>query len=202
MDALKTGMLFSADIIKAVAAKITDFGWHRVVVDPVMVAKGGAKLLQNEAIEALTNYLLPLALVVTPNIPEAEVLTGIEIRTMEDRREAAKRLRNFGSKIVLIKGGHDQSAEVIDLLYDGDQFIEFANRRIDTVHTHGTGCTFSAAITAGLAQGLSPKASIITARTYIQYAIEDTLGIGGGHGPTNHWAYQRRIAAEQSGVVR
>ncbi|MNW51637.1 Hydroxymethylpyrimidine/phosphomethylpyrimidine kinase [compost metagenome] len=202
VDALKTGMLFSADIIKAVAAKITDFGWHRVVVDPVMVAKGGAKLLQNEAIEALTNYLLPLALVVTPNIPEAEVLTGIEIRTMEDRREAAKRLRNFGSKIVLIKGGHDQSAEVIDLLYDGDQFIEFANQRIDTVHTHGTGCTFSAAITAGLAQGLSLKASIITARTYIQYAIEDTLGIGGGHGPTNHWAYQRRIAAEQSGVVR
>ncbi|MNO72884.1 Hydroxymethylpyrimidine/phosphomethylpyrimidine kinase [compost metagenome] len=198
LDALKTGMLFSAEIIRAVADRISHFGWREVVVDPVMIAKGGAKLLQTEAVEAMISSLLPLARIVTPNIPEAEVLTGLSIHTMNDRREAAKQLMKFGPSMVVIKGGHaGENEEVVDLLYDGYSFTEFAHTRIHTVHTHGTGCTFSSAITAGLAKGMSAEESIMTARTYIQLAIEDNLGIGGGHGPTNHWAYRRRLEVKR-----
>ncbi|SDF21343.1 hydroxymethylpyrimidine/phosphomethylpyrimidine kinase [Fontibacillus panacisegetis] len=195
LDALKTGMLFSAEIIRAVADRISHFGWRQVVVDPVMVAKGGAKLLQSEAVEAITSSLLPLARIVTPNIPEAEVLTGLQINSMTDIREAARHLMDFGPSMVVIKGGHaaEDQEEVVDLVYDGRSFTEFAHTRIHTVHTHGTGCTFSSAITAGLAKGMSAEESIKMARTYIQFAIEDSLGIGGGHGPTNHWAYRRRL---------
>lgn len=192
-DAVKTGMLFSADIIEAVADQIETFGWNRVVVDPVMIAKGGAELLRDEAVEALTRRLLPLALIVTPNIPEAEVLAGRPIASMEERREAAKTIAEFGVKMVVIKGGHDPASdEAIDLLYDGESFTEIARPRIATKHTHGTGCTFSAAIAAELAKGASPGEAVHTARDYIQAAIEEALGIGGGSGPTNHWAYRRR----------
>lgn len=194
VNALKTGMLFSAEMIRAVSERIAHFKWKQVVVDPVMIAKGGAKLLQSEAVETMTSYLLPLALIVTPNIPEAELLSGLQINSMHDRREAAKRLVDYGPDMVVIKGGHEEDHEqVIDLLYDGNSFSEISHPRVNTVHTHGTGCTFSAAITACLAKGLSVEESIITARTYIQFAIEDSLGIGAGQGPTNHWAYRRRI---------
>lgn len=201
VDALKTGMLFSAPIIRAVAAEIRRFGWERVVVDPVMIAKGGAELLQQEAVLALKEELLPLALAVTPNIPEAEALAGMPIRTMEDRREAAKRIAAMGPKLVVIKGGHagetdgSESGEVIDLLYDGQTFTELGGKRILTRHTHGTGCTFSAALTACLAQGVPVPEAVRTARDYIQAAIEDGLALGHGHGPTNHWAYRRRQEA-------
>ncbi|MFD3271615.1 bifunctional hydroxymethylpyrimidine kinase/phosphomethylpyrimidine kinase [Paenibacillus dendritiformis] len=194
-DAVKTGMLFNKEIIMAVADRIVHFGWKAVVVDPVMIAKGGSELLQKEAVEALKEYLLPHALVVTPNIPEAEVLTGIPIQTMEDRREAAKRLSDCGPAYVVIKGGHSEGEDLVtDLLYDGVQFTKLHGKRVHTRHTHGTGCTFSAAMAAELAKGSSVVDAVGTARAFIQAALEETLGIGQGHGPTNHWAYGRRMA--------
>ncbi|BFH11289.1 hydroxymethylpyrimidine/phosphomethylpyrimidine kinase [Paenibacillus dendritiformis] len=194
-DAVKTGMLFNKEIIAAVADRIVHFGWKAVVVDPVMIAKGGSELLQKEAVEALKELLLPHALVVTPNIPEAEALTGMPIRTMQERREAAKRLSDCGPAYVVIKGGHSEGEErVTDLLYDGTHFTELHGKRVHTRHTHGTGCTFSAAMAAELAKGSSVADAVATARAFIQAALEETLGIGQGHGPTNHWAYGRRRA--------
>ncbi|HHY74014.1 MAG TPA: bifunctional hydroxymethylpyrimidine kinase/phosphomethylpyrimidine kinase [Bacillus bacterium] len=191
-DAVKTGMLFNSEIIKAVAGKIKAFKWTNLVVDPVMIAKGGASLLQEEAIVALKEYLLPLATVVTPNIPEAEVLSGRRISSLEERKEAAKLIYNLGSKNVMIKGGHDNNEQMIDLLYDGHHFLEYEGKRIATKNTHGTGCTFSAAITAELAKGKSINSALTVAKSFIQAAIEDDLLIGSGHGPTNHWAYKKR----------
>lgn len=194
VNAVKTGMLFSSEIIGVVAEKIRAFQWGNVVVDPVMIAKGGASLLQNEAVKALKQHLFPLATVVTPNIPEAEVLTGISIQTLEDKQEAAKRLIDFGVKNVVIKGGHDEeSGQVVDLLYDGEEFVYFTNERIATKNTHGTGCTFSAAFAAELAKGESVYEAMKIAKAFIHAAIKDDLGIGNGHGPTNHWAYQKRL---------
>ncbi|WP_068500192.1 bifunctional hydroxymethylpyrimidine kinase/phosphomethylpyrimidine kinase [Paenibacillus kribbensis] len=196
VDALKTGMLFDAGIIRLVSEQIRRFGWEKVVVDPVMIAKGGAALLQPEAMQALQDDLLPLALVVTPNIPEAEALTGISIRTMEDRREAARHISNMGPKFVVIKGGHadesNSSGQIVDLLFDGTAFTEIGGKRVRTVHTHGTGCTFSAAITAELAKGMPVSEAILNAKAFIQAAIEEPLHLGQGHGPTNHWAFRRR----------
>ncbi|EES71125.1 bifunctional hydroxymethylpyrimidine kinase/phosphomethylpyrimidine kinase [Paenibacillus phoenicis] len=199
VDALKTGMLFSAEIIGAVAAQIRAFGWNRVVVDPVMIAKGGASLLQTEAVQALRSQLLPLAYIVTPNLPEAEVLSGLSIRSMEDRREAAKRICAYGAQQVVIKGGHDAAAgeQVVDLYYDGATFSELVERRIPTSQTHGTGCTFSAALTAELAKGTPAFEAVRTARAFIQAAIEHELGLGQGHGPTNHFAYRRLQGASR-----
>ncbi|MDQ0162952.1 bifunctional hydroxymethylpyrimidine kinase/phosphomethylpyrimidine kinase [Bacillus alveayuensis] len=191
-DAVKTGMLFSAEIIEAVANQVKHFRWSRLVVDPVMIAKGGEPLLQEEAVNALKKYLLPLAMVITPNIPEAEALTGMFIQTMDDRQKAAQRLYELGVKHVVIKGGHDDDGdEAVDLLFDGQEYSFFTNKRIETKHTHGTGCTFAAAITAELAKGKRVKDAVQTAKAFIQAAIEHELGIGHGHGPTNHWAYQQ-----------
>lgn len=191
-DALKTGMLFNADIIEAVAGKIKQYNWTKVVVDPVMIAKGGASLLQKEAVEALNKFLLPVAMVITPNIPEAEVLTGMQIRSLDDKKEAAKRLLELGVRNVVIKGGHDENTdEAVDVLYDGREFNFFTSWRIPTKNTHGTGCTFSAALTAELAKGSNVKDAVGIAKDFIQAAIKNDLGIGGGHGPTNHWAFNR-----------
>ncbi|MCC3378705.1 bifunctional hydroxymethylpyrimidine kinase/phosphomethylpyrimidine kinase [Paenibacillus farraposensis] len=196
VDALKTGMLFHAGIIRLVSEQIRKFGWEKVVVDPVMIAKGGAELLQPDAVQALKDDLFPLALIVTPNIPEAEALTGISIRTMEDRREAARHINSLGPKFVVIKGGHDEesvsSGQIIDLLFDGAAFTDLGSKRVQTIHTHGTGCTFSAAITAELAKGMSVPEAISNGKAFIQAAIEESLQLGQGHGPTNHWAYRRR----------
>lgn len=192
-DALKTGMLFNAEIIIAVSEQIKKYNWQKVVVDPVMIAKGGASLLQNEAISAMKQYLLPLSLVITPNIPEAEVLTDMTIKTMDDKREAAKRLLDSGVKNVVIKGGHDEDPnQAVDILFDGKSFEYFTSQRITTKNTHGTGCTFSAALTAELAKGSSVLDALAIAKSFIQAAIEDDLRIGAGHGPTNHWAYKKR----------
>lgn len=193
VDAVKTGMLFSSAIILAVAEAIRTFGWTKVVVDPVMVAKGGAVLLQEEAIRALTGKLLPLTAVVTPNIPEAEQLTGSTILNKTDKEEAAKRLAGFGARYVIIKGGHDEGAEAVDLLFDGRHFTELASKRIATEHTHGTGCTFSAALAAGLALGHTIENSMRQAKAFIQAGIENGIHIGNGRGPTNHWAYRREF---------
>ncbi|SEO02531.1 bifunctional hydroxymethylpyrimidine kinase/phosphomethylpyrimidine kinase [Paenibacillus sp. OV219] len=193
-DAVKTGMLFSSDIIICVAEKLQQYKWEKVVVDPVMIAKGGAALLLKESIRALKQSLLPLAYVVTPNIPEAELLTDMQIISLEDRKEAAKKLVAYGAKHVVMKGGHDpaEADEIVDLLYDGRDFYEFRSDRKATRHTHGTGCTFAAAITAELAKGQSVLDAVPVAKAFIQAAIEDTLHLGHGHGPTNHWAYRER----------
>ncbi|WP_210611341.1 bifunctional hydroxymethylpyrimidine kinase/phosphomethylpyrimidine kinase [Priestia flexa] len=191
-DAIKTGMLFSSDIIRIVADKLHKYELKNVVVDPVMIAKGGQSLLQQEAIAALNDVLLPLSEVVTPNIPEAEIMTGYEITTMEQRREAAKNLHSLGVKNVVIKGGHDQSQEeMIDLVYDGQFFHEIVHKRVETKHTHGTGCTFAACVAAELAKGATILEAVQLASDFVHAAIKDTLEIGNGHGPTNHWAYQK-----------
>lgn len=191
-DAVKTGMLFNSGIIKIVAEKITQYGWSNLVIDPVMIAKGGSPLLQEEAIDALKVYLLPLATVITPNIPEAEVISRIKISNLSDRKEAAKIIYDLGAKNVMIKGGHEENDRMIDLLFDGNSFSQFESKRIATKNTHGTGCTFSAAITAQLAKGKTIEDAISVAKKFIQAAIEDDLHIGSGHGPTNHWAYNKR----------
>ncbi|GLB60658.1 bifunctional hydroxymethylpyrimidine kinase/phosphomethylpyrimidine kinase [Cytobacillus sp. NCCP-133] len=192
-DAVKTGMLFSADIIESVSREVKRFQWKNVVIDPVMIAKGGASLLQEEAITALKEYLIPLSTVITPNIPEAAVLTGLTIRTEDDKKETAIKLHQLGAKNVIIKGGHEEAEKMAaDLLFDGQNFYEFKSERVHTVNTHGTGCTFSAAITAGLAAGMPLLNAVERAKQFIQAAIEDDLQLGSGHGPTNHWAYNRR----------
>ena len=189
-DALKTGMLFSSEIIQVVAEQIQHFQWRNVVVDPVMIAKGGAALLQREAVEALKKYLLPLATVITPNIPEAELLTGITIKKLADRKRAAQYLWDLGAAYVVIKGGHGEE-ELVYLLFDGKEFTEYQSKRIHTKNTHGTGCTFAAAVTAELAKGKSVKEAVQVAKSFIQVAIENQIKVGHGHGPTNHWAYRR-----------
>ncbi|RUT33534.1 bifunctional hydroxymethylpyrimidine kinase/phosphomethylpyrimidine kinase [Paenibacillus zeisoli] len=192
-DAVKTGMLFSPEIVRIVADKAQQYQWRNLVVDPVMIAKGGAPLLQQEAVRTVVHYLLPLAMVVTPNIPEAELLTDMKITTLQQREEAARRLVQTGARYVVIKGGHAAETEpAVDVLFDGHEFMYLESPRIPTRHTHGTGCTFSAAVAAGLAQGHSAYDAIRTAKLFIQAAIEDGLHIGGGHGPTNHFAYQQR----------
>lgn len=189
-DALKTGMLFNSEIIELVANKIEQYKWENLVVDPVMIAKGGANLLQQEATESMKKKLLPLATVITPNIPEAEILTGINIRNMEDRKEAAKRLNAMGVSYIIIKGGHGNEEESVDLLYDGSNYSSLVAERIPTKNTHGTGCTFSAAITAALANRYSINDAFQLGKDFIHQAIKMDIHIGSGHGPTNHWAYQ------------
>jgi hydroxymethylpyrimidine/phosphomethylpyrimidine kinase len=187
-DAVKTGMLASAAIIETVASKLREHRVSRLVVDPVMVAKGGAKLLEDDAIEALTNELLPLALVVTPNIPEAEVLTGTRIHGWDDMRAAAERIAGMGARAVVVKGGHfEDSGASTDLFYDGRSFREYPARRIDTRNTHGTGCTFSAAIAAGLAKGLDVPGAVALAKSYVTLAIQHAYPVGAGQGPVHHF---------------
>ncbi|WP_139489552.1 bifunctional hydroxymethylpyrimidine kinase/phosphomethylpyrimidine kinase [Brevibacillus dissolubilis] len=187
-DALKTGMLFNAEIIRAVASVIKKHQVKKVVVDPVMVAKGGAKLLLDEAVAALQDSLLPLSYLITPNLPEAEVLTGMTIRSETDMEEAARRIHEMGPRHVMMKGGHLESEELVDLLFDGEEFYRFPHKRFDTRHTHGTGCTFSAALTAELAKGTELIHAVERAKVFIIEAIRTAPEIGAGHGPTNHWA--------------
>ncbi|UFJ43084.1 bifunctional hydroxymethylpyrimidine kinase/phosphomethylpyrimidine kinase [Brevibacillus humidisoli] len=187
-DAMKTGMLFDAEIIRAVAGLIREYQIAQVIVDPVMVAKGGAKLLQDDAVEAMKQELLPLASVVTPNLPEAECLTGMSIETRAEMEEAARRIHALGARHVIVKGGHLDSDELVDLLFDGTHFHALPHQRINTRHTHGTGCTFSAALTAELAKGTPIDTATEKAKRFIVEAIATAPRIGGGHGPTNHWA--------------
>jgi hydroxymethylpyrimidine/phosphomethylpyrimidine kinase len=185
VQAAKTGMLASAKIIEAVSEAIRELGIRNLVVDPVMVAKGGARLLHNDAIAALYRHLLPLAAVVTPNIPEAEVLLGRALATLDDRRQAARDLVALGPRVAVVKGGHASESDAIDVYWDGSEMVELAARRIQTRNTHGSGCAFSAAITAGLAKGQDPLAAVRAAKAFISGAIEHSLELGGGHGPVN-----------------
>ncbi|HEY4913693.1 MAG TPA: bifunctional hydroxymethylpyrimidine kinase/phosphomethylpyrimidine kinase [Candidatus Dormibacteraeota bacterium] len=184
-QAAKTGMLSSAAIIEAVVSAITHFDIVNLVVDPVMVAKGGARLLRDDAVDALRRRLLPLAAVVTPNLPEAEVLLGRSIRTLDDRRQAARDLVALGARAAVVKGGHGDEDQAIDHYFDGTDLIELRSPRIATSNTHGSGCVFSAAIAAGLAKGSDSLASVHHAKEFITGAIERSLEVGRGHGPVN-----------------
>jgi len=190
VDAAKTGMLFDSAIIEAVAEAVRRFAIDKLVVDPVMVAKGGAPLLKEDAIETLRRRLLPHALLVTPNIPEAEVLTGMTIRTRADMEKAARAIVAMGAKAVVVKGGHSDGETADDLFYDRTRVEVLSAPRVATRNTHGTGCTFSAAVTAALAKGENLLSAVRTGKAFITAAIREALDIGGGHGPTNHWAYR------------
>jgi len=165
VQAAKTGMLASAEIIEAVAAAIRDHGIRNLVVDPVMVAKGGARLLHNDAI--------------------AEVLLGRTLETLDDRRQAARDLVALGPRAAVVKGGHVAATPAIDVYWDGVEMVELTGRRIATKNTHGSGCAFSAAITAGLAKGQGPLEAVRAAKVFITAAIEHSLELGSGHGPVN-----------------
>ncbi len=183
-DAIKTGMLGDAATVRRVAACVA--GSARsipLVIDPVMVAKGGQPLLAIEALDALREDLLPLAALVTPNLPEAECLLGHPIT---DAADAARKLIRRGAKAVLVKGGHGEGRDVTDVLADADGVRLFTMPRIETRHTHGTGCTLASAIAAGLAQGMGLDAAVGRARAYVQEAIRTAPGFGAGHGPLNH----------------
>jgi len=190
-DAIKTGMLANAEIIKVVVRKIKQYRMKKVVVDPVMVAKGGASLLRKEAEETLIRDLIPLALLVTPNLHEASVLTGLKIKSIEEMKRAARSIFEMGPRYVVVKGGH-LKGEAIDLLFDGRNFVEIRAPRIETKNTHGTGCTFASAITTFIARGDSVPEAVRKAKTFITLAIQSGLAIGKGTGPTNPFAYVLR----------
>jgi hydroxymethylpyrimidine/phosphomethylpyrimidine kinase len=187
--AVKTGMLSSAEIVKVVAKLLKPQNVTNLVVDPVMIAKSGHRLLKPDAVEALMHELIPLALVVTPNIHEAQQLSGIEIKTLNDARRAAKVIHRLGCRHVLIKGGHLLEDRATDLLYDGRFFELFKSEFIDTPHTHGTGCTFASAIAAHLALGKPLTQAVTAAKAYLTEAIRHGLSIGHGKGPTNHFYF-------------
>jgi len=185
-DAVKTGMLFSAEIIEATAVRVIRHSIRNLVIDPVMVAKSGDKLLRDDAIEALKVHLLPLALVVTPNLGEAGVLAGFPVQDEPSMLEAAKVIKSMGPQWVVVKGGHLKD-RADDLLFDGHQAIWLHADRIEPRHTHGTGCTFSAAITAHLAKGYPVVEAIQGAKEYLTNALKAAVPIGGGHSPVHHF---------------
>ncbi|BCJ93119.1 hydroxymethylpyrimidine/phosphomethylpyrimidine kinase [Anaerocolumna cellulosilytica] len=186
VDAVKVGMLSDVTIMETVVHKLTFYKPPFIVIDPVMSAKGGQALMKSDALTALIDKIVPLAYILTPNIPEAETMTGLSITTVEDMKIAANRIYSMGSKYVLLKGGHLKGA-ALDLLYDGNSYTTYSSERILTKNTHGTGCTFSSAITACLAKGLPVEKAIDKAKEYITGAIRHALPIGKGHGPTNHF---------------
>jgi hydroxymethylpyrimidine/phosphomethylpyrimidine kinase len=190
--AVKTGMLSSAAIVEAVSRRLARHKPDKLVVDPVMIAKSGQALLQADAIEGLTTSLFPLALLVTPNIAEAERLSGRSIRSLPEAREAAKAIRKLGCRYVLVKGGHLLAEKATDLLYDGRFFTVYKGEFIDTPRTHGTGCTYASAIAAHLARGKPVPEAVESAKTYITEAIRHGLAIGHGAGPTNHFWFLRQ----------
>lgn len=185
-NAVKTGMLATAPIIKAVAGNLRRHKLENIVVDPVMVATSGEWLLKKTAIETLRSELIPLAALVTPNVPEAGALTGMNIRTAKEIRRAAGRILDLGAQSVIIKGGH-RRGPATDLFFDGKKFRELKTRRIRTHHTHGTGCTFSAAIAAYLARGEKLESAVVQAKTYITAAIRHSFAVGAGNGPVHHF---------------
>ena len=185
-DAVKTGMLSSSDIIECVCEALEVHGVQRLVVDPVMIAKSGDALLREDAIGSLRTRLLPLAMVVTPNIPEAEALTETTIVSDADVRRAAEAIVGMGARSVVVKGGH-REGPATDLFYDGKEFKEFTAPRFDTVNTHGTGCTFASAVAAGLARGMVLTDAVALAKDYVTEGIRHSFSIGQGHGPLNHF---------------
>ena len=218
IHATKTGMLADAAIVEAVAAAIKEMDLPLVVVDPVIASKRGDRLLDDDGVQMLCVELLPLAHVVTPNIPEAEVLGGRRIASLEDMKEAARRIHDMGARSVIITGGHlpghrsadhrppatdhrpsPTGSEVVDLLFDGREFFEFRTARVDTANTHGTGCTFAAAVAAHLALGHGLAEAAERSQQYVAGAIQHALAIGHGHGPLNH--FWKRATSPESMVT-
>lgn len=186
-DAVKTGMLASAPVIKTIAARLRAHRVEKFVLDPVMYAKSGHALLEQRAVGALIKELLPLALVITPNAPEASRLSGIEVKDARTAKAAARAIHGLGADYVLVKGGHLKGPVCSDLLFDGRAFTEFRSERVKTKNTHGTGCTLSAAIAAALALGAEPREAAAEAVKYVAGAIKSSFALGGGHGPLNHF---------------
>ncbi len=187
-DAVKTGALGSAGGVAAVADAVARHRLRPLVVDPVLVSKHGTRLLDHAGVRAMRERLLPLATLVTPNLAEAEALLEGSVRTEKDMREACRALRARGAGAVLLTGGHLAGSEAVDLLDEGDELLRLAAPRIDTPHTHGTGCTLSAAIAAGLARGETLPRAVRAAKAFVSRAIAGAPGLGGGHGPLDHWA--------------
>ncbi len=187
-DGAKTGMLATPEIVLAVAEQLKKHRVARLVVDPVMVAKGGDVLLSREARISVKEVLLPLAHVVTPNLPEAADLCGFPVEDLNAMKAAAEEIHRLGTPYVLVKGGH-LKGDAVDLLFDGQHFQTFAAPRLNNRNTHGTGCTFSAALATFLAQGFTVSESVIRAKEFINRAIAMSLDFGSGHGPTNHYAH-------------
>ena len=184
-DAVKIGMVSSGELIRVIAGKLKDYRTEKIVVDTVMVATSGAKLISDDAIETLKEELIPLATVITPNIPEAEVLSGMSIRNEEEMEKAARLIGDSFKVAVLLKGGHKVN-DATDLLYENGEFTYFRGRRIDNPNTHGTGCTLSSAIASNLAKGYDLKTSVSRAKEYISGALAAGLDLGKGSGPLDH----------------
>lgn len=186
VDAVKIGMLSTEPCMEAVARKLKQYKPNNIVIDPVMYAKNGCPLMDPNSIETLIKVIIPHADLLTPNIPEAEKISNIRIGSSEDMKIVAKRIYDMGCKNVLVKGGH-AIGNALDVLYDGKEFYYFETRRINTKNTHGTGCTFSSAIASNLALGMTMPAAVDKAKKYITTAIEHSLNIGKGNGPTHHF---------------
>lgn len=188
VDSVKVGMLSNREISEMVAQKITEYNLKNVVLDPVMVTSGGDPLLKEGARDRLIKSLFPLSTIVTPNIIEAETITGFNISSVDGMKKAAEKIKTLGPENVVLKGGHlEQSSYSIDILFDGDTFYDFKVPRIRTKNTHGTGCTYSSAICAGLAKGHSVLDSVKEAKDYVTLAIQNSFDLGKGHGPLNHY---------------
>lgn len=185
-DAIKLGMLSNANIMHSVAKMLKQYNCKNIVLDPVMVATTGGRLMDDNALGVYIDELFALARVVTPNLPEASVLSGIEIKNIDDMRAAAIKISNYGCKSVLIKGGHWREDAAVDLLYENGEFSQFCAPKVDTNNTHGTGCTLSSAIACNIASGLSVKDSVKNAKDYVTNALKNTIAIGHGNGPINH----------------
>lgn len=186
VDAVKIGMLSTPPCMNAVADKLMQYQPQNVVIDPVMYAKNGCPLMEPTAVDTLIKVIIPLADVLTPNIPEAEKIADMQISSVTDLEAAAKKIVAMGCKAIVIKGGH-AIGNALDVLYDGEKFYHFETKRIDTKNTHGTGCTLSSAIASQLAKGLSVPEAVQKSKEYVTTAIEHSLAIGHGNGPTNHF---------------
>lgn len=199
VDAVKVGMLSTPECMRAVAGKLRQYKPEHVVIDPVMYAKNGCPLMDPSAVDALIESILPLADVLTPNIPEAERITGMEIRSVTDMETAAQKIHDMGCRTVVVKGGH-AIGNALDVLFDGKQMHHFETQRIDTKNTHGTGCTFSSAVASQLALGMDICKAVEKAKAYVTTAITHSLAIGKGCGPTHHFyeLYRHGLMAQES----
>ncbi|MEG1003274.1 bifunctional hydroxymethylpyrimidine kinase/phosphomethylpyrimidine kinase [Clostridium sp.] len=194
VDAVKIGMVSKIESIKAIGQALKEVSdVKKIVVDPVMVSKSGFKLLSEDAKDTLIEELFPIATLITPNLPEAEEILGVEIKTLEDMKEAAIKLKELGPKYVLVKGGHLED-DATDLLYDGENFTYYSQERINSKNTHGTGCTLSSAIAANLAKGMNIQDAVKEGKRYITVAIEHGIELGHGVGPTNHFYELYKLA--------
>lgn len=200
VDGVKVGMLSNAEIMKITAEKLRQYQPPAPVIDPVMTAKGGGVLMQRDALQMLIQEIIPLAFLLTPNIPEAETITGLKICGTDEMEAAARIIHGMGARNVLIKGGH-LAGDAEDILFDGIKITRFRTQRIKTQNTHGTGCTYSSAIAANLAKEMGLQEAVGAAKTYITSAIEHSLPIGKGHGPVNHFYRHKEYSTEIEGSV-